>query len=290
MNPLNVLRGRSLMTPGRVAPPTMARCMLDRGGPRAPAARRRGPPGRRHPRRPRRQARRPPTARRALAPADRVRHRSSRRSTSRCARRSRCAAPTGNPIVLVDQLGRIAGLCGDDEIYRGLLRRQCWASRPPPPDGPRPRSSTSAKTRSGPDGVRDHAQRPMPRSDNARIVHSRQQAARHAAAAISCGSPPPRTPRIGIITARDEPCMRAVPPPSCVLRLLSSRWECHRSTPVACGDSGSRPRQWQARSERTACDVSGRQPRGSRPGIRAGTCRIFDHVPAHHATMPSPRR
>ena len=28
---------------------------------------------------------------------------------------------TGNPIVLVDQLGRMAGLCGDDEIYRALL-------------------------------------------------------------------------------------------------------------------------------------------------------------------------
>ena len=30
---------------------------------------------------------------------------------------------TDNPILLVDQLGRLAGLCGDDEIYRGLLRR-----------------------------------------------------------------------------------------------------------------------------------------------------------------------
>ena len=31
---------------------------------------------------------------------------------------------TNHPILLVDQLGRLAGLCGDDEIYRGLLRRQ----------------------------------------------------------------------------------------------------------------------------------------------------------------------
>ena len=31
---------------------------------------------------------------------------------------------TGNPVVLVDQLGRLAGLCGDEEIYRGLLRRE----------------------------------------------------------------------------------------------------------------------------------------------------------------------
>jgi glycine betaine/proline transport system ATP-binding protein len=30
---------------------------------------------------------------------------------------------TAHPILLVDQLGRLAGLCGDEEIYRGLLRR-----------------------------------------------------------------------------------------------------------------------------------------------------------------------
>jgi glycine betaine/proline transport system ATP-binding protein len=30
---------------------------------------------------------------------------------------------SGNPIILVDQLGRMAGLCGDDEIYRALLQR-----------------------------------------------------------------------------------------------------------------------------------------------------------------------
>jgi glycine betaine/proline transport system ATP-binding protein len=29
---------------------------------------------------------------------------------------------SGNPVVLVDQLGRMAGLCGDEEIYRALLR------------------------------------------------------------------------------------------------------------------------------------------------------------------------
>jgi glycine betaine/proline transport system ATP-binding protein len=29
---------------------------------------------------------------------------------------------SGNPIVLVDQLGRLAGLCGDDEIYSALLQ------------------------------------------------------------------------------------------------------------------------------------------------------------------------
>lgn len=36
---------------------------------------------------------------------------------------------TGNPIILVDNLGVLAGLCGDEEIYRGLLRRK---------DGPTP--------------------------------------------------------------------------------------------------------------------------------------------------------
>ncbi|MBV9220597.1 MAG: choline ABC transporter ATP-binding protein [Methylobacteriaceae bacterium] len=34
---------------------------------------------------------------------------------------------TGNPIVLVDQLGRMAGLCGDDEIYRALLQQRAPA-------------------------------------------------------------------------------------------------------------------------------------------------------------------
>ncbi len=33
----------------------------------------------------------------------------------------KCRTP--HPIVLVDQMGRLAGLCGDEEIYRGLLRR-----------------------------------------------------------------------------------------------------------------------------------------------------------------------
>jgi glycine betaine/proline transport system ATP-binding protein len=31
---------------------------------------------------------------------------------------------SGNPIVLIDQLGRMAGLCGDDEIYRALLQQR----------------------------------------------------------------------------------------------------------------------------------------------------------------------
>jgi glycine betaine/proline transport system ATP-binding protein len=33
---------------------------------------------------------------------------------------------TGHPIMLVDQLGRLAGLCGDEEIYNSLLRRQSY--------------------------------------------------------------------------------------------------------------------------------------------------------------------
>ena len=35
---------------------------------------------------------------------------------------------SGNPIVLVDQLGRMAGLCGDDEIYRALLQQRKTAA------------------------------------------------------------------------------------------------------------------------------------------------------------------
>jgi glycine betaine/proline transport system ATP-binding protein len=31
---------------------------------------------------------------------------------------------TPHPILLIDQLGRLAGLCGDEEIYLALLRRQ----------------------------------------------------------------------------------------------------------------------------------------------------------------------
>jgi glycine betaine/proline transport system ATP-binding protein len=37
---------------------------------------------------------------------------------------------SGNPIVLVDQLGRMAGLCGDDEIYRALLRARRTEAQP----------------------------------------------------------------------------------------------------------------------------------------------------------------
>jgi glycine betaine/proline transport system ATP-binding protein len=37
---------------------------------------------------------------------------------------------SGNPIVLVDQLGRMAGLCGDDEIYRALLRARGADAQP----------------------------------------------------------------------------------------------------------------------------------------------------------------
>jgi glycine betaine/proline transport system ATP-binding protein len=37
---------------------------------------------------------------------------------------------SGNPIVLVDQLGRMAGLCGDDEIYRALLQQRRAAASP----------------------------------------------------------------------------------------------------------------------------------------------------------------
>jgi glycine betaine/proline transport system ATP-binding protein len=34
---------------------------------------------------------------------------------------------TSHAILLVDQLGRLAGLCDNNEIYRGLLRRETLA-------------------------------------------------------------------------------------------------------------------------------------------------------------------
>jgi glycine betaine/proline transport system ATP-binding protein len=121
MNPLNVLRGRSLMTPAEALKTTdgevhldaqgRIRLKLDREG-RPAAVTLDGSAGK-------------------LAQAD---------GETGIAPEADCdviVAPadlrmraaielrraTGNPIVLVDQLGRMAGLCGDDEIYRALLQR-----------------------------------------------------------------------------------------------------------------------------------------------------------------------
>jgi glycine betaine/proline transport system ATP-binding protein len=121
MNPLNVLRGRSLMTPAEALKTTdgevhldaqgRIRLKLDRDG-RPAAVTLDGSAGKLA------QADgetgiAPETACDVIvAPAD---------LRMRAAIELRRA--TGNPIVLVDQLGRMAGLCGDDEIYRALLQR-----------------------------------------------------------------------------------------------------------------------------------------------------------------------
>jgi glycine betaine/proline transport system ATP-binding protein len=124
MNPLNVLRGGSLMTPtaalSRVADEMILdrsgriRLKLDRddkpigvtldgnAGTMAIADRATGEV-----------AARPEDVDIVVAPIDlKMRSAIALRSLS------------GNPIVLVDELGRMAGLCGDDEIYRALLQQR----------------------------------------------------------------------------------------------------------------------------------------------------------------------
>jgi glycine betaine/proline transport system ATP-binding protein len=121
MNPLNVLRGRSLMTPAEALRTTdgevhldaqgRIRLRLDRDG-RPAAVTLDGSAGK--------LARADGETGLApetdcdviVAPAD-LRMRAA----------IELRRVTGNPIVLVDQLGRMAGLCGDDEIYRALLQR-----------------------------------------------------------------------------------------------------------------------------------------------------------------------
>ena len=125
MNPLNVLRGRSLMTPATALrrnddellldPGGRIRLRLDdddrplgvtldgRAGAIAIADRATG----------RIAATNPDDVDIVVAPIDlRMRSAIALRSFS------------GNPIVLVDELGRMAGLCGDDEIYRALLQQR----------------------------------------------------------------------------------------------------------------------------------------------------------------------
>jgi len=121
MNPLNVLRGRSLMTPAAALRHTDNEVHLDAGGRIRVQLDADG---------------RPigvtldglsgeltitngvmlaplPRADVIVAPAD-LRMRSA----------IELRRATGNPIVLVDELGRMAGLCGDDEIYRALLQQR----------------------------------------------------------------------------------------------------------------------------------------------------------------------
>jgi len=121
MNPLNVLRGHSLMTPAESLPRADGHIVLDADGRlrveldgegRPVGVTLDGTPGR-------------------LAHADRETGLAPERGCDvivapvdlkmRAAIELRRA--TGNPVVLVDQLGRMAGLCGDNEIYRALLQR-----------------------------------------------------------------------------------------------------------------------------------------------------------------------
>jgi glycine betaine/proline transport system ATP-binding protein len=125
MNPLNVLRGGSLMTPAAALARTDDEMHLDRNGRIRLKLDREGRPlgvtldGRAG----------------AMAVADRATGQIAvtnpddvdivvapidLRMRSAIALRSF----SGNPIVLVDDLGRMAGLCGDDEIYRALLQQR----------------------------------------------------------------------------------------------------------------------------------------------------------------------
>ncbi len=124
MNPLNVLRGGSLMTPAAALERAEGEMFLDRtgrirlkldpegrpvgvtldgaAGTMAVADRATGEI-----------AEDPARVDIVVAPIDlKMRSAISLRSLS------------GNPIVLVDDLGRMAGLCGDDEIYRALLQQR----------------------------------------------------------------------------------------------------------------------------------------------------------------------
>jgi glycine betaine/proline transport system ATP-binding protein len=121
MNPLNVLRGRSLMTPAESLKQTDGEVHLDRSG------------------RIRIQldGERKPVGVTLDGASGRLAAAGEEGLDAAVARADVIVAPTeltmrsaielrrvsGNPIVLVDQLGRMAGLCGDDEIYRALLQR-----------------------------------------------------------------------------------------------------------------------------------------------------------------------
>ena len=124
MNPLNVLRGGSLMTPMALLQQSGDELFLDRGG----RVRLKLDPERRPigvtldgnagtiavaDRTTGEVSARPEDVDIVVAPLDlKMRSAIALRSLS------------SNPIVLVDELGRMAGLCGDDEIYRALLQQR----------------------------------------------------------------------------------------------------------------------------------------------------------------------
>jgi len=122
MNPLNVLRGTSLMTPAVALRRELGAVLLDREGRVKVQVDRDDHPigvtldGRKG---------------RLLAVNGEVRPQASSEvdivvaSVDLKLREAiELRRATGNPVVLVDQLGCLAGLCGDEEIYRGLLRRE----------------------------------------------------------------------------------------------------------------------------------------------------------------------
>ena len=127
MNPLNVLRGAAMMTPAATLAREGSDVLLDKRGRIRIALDEEGPsagPARSTARRARWSApRRRPGAESRVPPTS-----SSRRSISKMRMAIELRRMSGNPIVLVDQLGRMAGLCGDDEIYRALLRARRTSS------------------------------------------------------------------------------------------------------------------------------------------------------------------
>jgi len=127
MNPLQVLRGHSLMTPAQEMRRHDGSLLLDDEG-----LLRLELDGQGRPRKllvEDRNARlitwRPHMDRREVAGADLVLAASD--LTLRDAIRLRHAS--GRPVALTDAEGRFVGICGDDEIYRGLLRRSEQAKR-----------------------------------------------------------------------------------------------------------------------------------------------------------------
>jgi glycine betaine/proline transport system ATP-binding protein len=120
MNPLNVLRGTSVMTPASALPREDGAVMLDTGIRVHVDAEERPVGVTVHGRAGRIATADAETG--ALADADCDMIVAPVDLTLRAA--IALKRQTDHPIVLVDQLGRLAGFCGDEEIYRGLLRRQ----------------------------------------------------------------------------------------------------------------------------------------------------------------------
>jgi glycine betaine/proline transport system ATP-binding protein len=119
MNPLNVLRGASMMTPAATLSRDGSDVLLDKSGRIRVALDADGRP----------QSCTLDGAAGALVMAEAATGSAAQRADVVVAPldlKMRMAIElrrhSGNPIVLVDPLGRMAGLCGDDEIYRALLR------------------------------------------------------------------------------------------------------------------------------------------------------------------------